>query len=402
MTSPVSLYLHIPFCQHKCLYCDFNTYAGLEQLIPEYLAALALEIAAWGAAAADPTRPVETVFFGGGTPSLLPARELGRLIAACRAAFGLAEGAEITAEANPTSFRQVDLDELRASGVNRISFGAQSFQPDLLAFLERLHGPDEIVSSVRLARRAGFENLSLDLIYGLPHQSLAQWTDDLDRALDLQTDHLSLYCLTIEKKTPLYHQVRRGLVPEPDPDLAADMFDLAVDRLATAGFRHYEISNWAQPGFEARHNLTYWRNLPYLGFGPGAHSCYGGWRFWNLDSPRAYIRLLKRGPAAPGQAADRTDRPDFAPAATRPLLSGEAVSPDLAAAETMILGLRLAEGVSRTDFRDRFGDDPVARWADVVSELTDLDLLVVEADAIRLADRAKFLANEVVCRFLEP
>lgn len=400
--TPRSLYLHIPFCQHKCLYCDFNTYAGLEHLIPEYLTALGREIAAWGAVAGDPAHPVETIFFGGGTPSLVPPAGLGGLVEACRVHFGLVELAEVTAEANPASFRQLDLAGLRSAGINRLSFGAQSFQPELLTFLERLHGPDEIGDSVRRARLAGFDNLSLDLIYGLPYQTLAQWADDLDRALDLGTDHLSLYCLTVEKKTPLFRQVQQGQVPEPDPDLAADMYDLAVERLAEAGFAHYEISNWARLGLpegpapEASHNLTYWRNQPYLGFGPGAHSSLGGWRFWNLDSPRAYLRVLNGG----GTREPAGERPPFAPPAVRPLLAGEAISPELTAAETMILGLRLAEGIDRAGFAARFGQDPLDRWAEVVAELVDWGLLTVSDETIRLIDRAWIVGNEVFCRFL--
>lgn len=399
LERPKGLYLHIPFCRHKCLYCDFNTYAGLEGLIPEYLVALRREIAAWGAVAKASDQPAETLFFGGGTPSLLPAGDLGGLVAACRAAFGLAEDAEVTTEANPASFRQVDLEALRATGINRISFGAQSFQPAILHFLERLHGPDEIGDSIRLARRAGFANLSLDLIYGLPYQSVDQWSDDLDRAIDLGTDHLSLYALTVEPKTPLYHQVQRGEVPEPDPDLAADMFELAAERLAVAGFDHYEISNWAKPGFAARHNLVYWRNEPYLGFGPGAHSCLGGWRFWNLNSPRAYVRILDQGGTAP-PGLPPGPRPAFAPPETRPLIAGEEISPGLAAAETMMLGLRLAEGIDRPAFRRRHGYDPADRWGAPIEELRGIGLLDVEPGRIRLTERARLLGNEVFCRFV--
>ncbi|RPI21747.1 MAG: radical SAM family heme chaperone HemW, partial [Chloroflexota bacterium] len=261
-----SLYLHIPFCRHRCSYCDFNTYAGIDRLIPDYVQAINREICLV-ASAVGVKLPIHTIFFGGGTPSLLPASDVESIISTIRAGFDLQPGTEITLEANPGTVSRPYLAALHSLGVNRLSLGMQSAQPEELRLLERQHDYQEVIQAVEWARKAGFDNVNLDLIYGIPYQTLEMWARTLNLALALRPDHLSMYALTLEHGTPMQHWVARGLLPDPDPDLAADMYELASERLDSAGFVQYEISNWARPNgsgepLACRHNLQYWRNLP--------------------------------------------------------------------------------------------------------------------------------------------
>ncbi len=270
-TPPLSLYLHIPFCQVRCAYCDFNTYAGLDDLMPAYADALVREIRAVGAAGARPA--VHTIFFGGGTPSLLPLEHYAAIFAALGERFDLTAGCEITLEANPGTVDAAYLAGLRGLGVNRLSFGVQSANAAELKLLDRLHTFDDVVAAVGMARAAGFDDtaygLNLDLIFALPHQTLALWQASVARALALRPEHLSLYALSLENGTPLRAWVYKGLLPMPDPDLAAEMYNYAADTLAAQGYEQYEISNWARAEiarpagyFACRHNLQYWRTWP--------------------------------------------------------------------------------------------------------------------------------------------
>src|SRR5512142_1518812 len=296
-----SLYLHIPFCKHRCAYCDFNTYAGQEDAIPAYVEALRREIEYVGAAAPGDVA-VHTVFFGGGTPSLLSAAQFSVLLDAIRACFRLDEGAEVTIEANPGTVTKAGLSELRQAGINRISFGAQSANGEELRMLERAHSFLEVMEAVTSARSAGFDNLSLDLIYGLPAQQLATWQTTVRRVLDLRPEHLSAYALTLEHGTPFGRWSSRGLMSAPDPDAAADMYEWASDAFAAVGYEQYEISNWArnvqpmrgslEPALACRHNLQYWRALPYLGLGAGAHGYANGYRYSNVLRIKTYIERL--------------------------------------------------------------------------------------------------------------
>lgn len=378
---PLSLYLHVPFCDVKCGYCDFNSYAGLESLVPAYTEALLEEIRRWSPHVRG--YAVHTVFFGGGTPSLLPLHELERILAALRDAFALIPDPEVSLEANPGTVDEPYLRGLRALGVNRLSLGVQSFHDDELAALDRIHTAAEAEAAFRAARAAGFDNVNLDLIFGLPGQTLERWAANVRRALALRPEHLSLYALTVEEGTPLAAQVRRGAVPAPDPDLQADMYELADGLLTEHGYVQYEISNWSLPGRRCRHNLTYWENRPYLGLGPGAHSCFGGRRFAVVRSPRAYIRAL----AAGGNGMPQVEWE-------------EPLDPATEMAETMLLGLRLADGVSLTAFRDRFGVALLDVYADAVRELTDLGVLALAGGRLRLTASGRLLANEAFLRFL--
>ena len=424
----LSLYIHIPFCQTKCPYCDFNTYQGLESLLPPYLTALAAELTLWGRVLTRP--PVNTIFFGGGTPSYLPPAAVGDILAAVQTAFQLQPAAEITLEANPGDLTAERAKLLMQQGVNRLSIGIQSLDNRLLALLGRRHNAAQAIAAVHTAQDAGLTNINLDLMYGLPRQSAAQWQDTLRQLTALNPAHISLYCLTLEEGTPLRRRVEQGQLPTPDPDLAADQYHYARELLAARGYRHYEISNWSRPGQDCRHNLAYWQNLPYLGVGPGAHSSLGGWRFWNQDSPRGYIAAVREWaekappplPPAAAAAAGLTVTGGLtatgatggltATAATggltadwlqqaAPIGGYEQIGPELAAAETMFLGLRLLDGLDLTAASTRLGIDLAAKYQTPIAELLDLGLLEQQNHRLRLTGDAYLIANQVFTRFME-
>jgi len=393
MFGSTSVYLHIPFCTHRCSYCDFNTYAGMEAHRPVYVQALCREIEL--VSEASPVKlPVHTVFFGGGTPSLLLAEELDRILATLHSAFDVHPQAEISLEANPGTLDPEKLRSMRILGVNRLSMGMQSAHPDDLRLLEREHDTSDVVQSVKWARQAGFDNLSLDLMFGLPSQNMDRWKSTLDFAVDLGVEHLSLYALTLEHGTPFQHWTDRGLIPAADPDLAADMYEWASDRLETAGFDQYEISNWAKMDGDGKaciHNLQYWRNLPYLGFGAGAHGYAGGMRTANVLGIWPYIQRCLDG--------QRRDFP-LSPATANAVI----VDRDSELEETMMTGLRLTgEGVSQVIFMDRFGETLTEVFGKEIRILTDLQLLEwagEDGDRLRLTRRGRLLGNQVFVRFI--
>jgi len=392
MDEPLSLYVHIPFCRSKCAYCDFNSYAGQEALIPAYVGALLQEAAAWSGVCAS--RTVATVYFGGGTPSLLPFAEMERLIEGLRQRFAVAPEAEVSLEANPESVDLAYLQGLRTLGVNRLSLGVQSFDEEDLRFLGRIHTAAEAAAAYDAARRAGFADVGLDLIFGLPEQRPSRWRRSLERALRLGPEHLSLYALTVEEGTPLARAMSEGKVQEPDEDAQAAMYTESEERLEAAGYEHYEISNWARPGHRCRHNLTYWETRPYLGLGAGAHSYLGGCRFANTPLPKEYIELVQAsGPPEEGRGGlDLSRMPQ--------VTSLERLDVQTEMADTVILGLRLAEGISLDGFRERFGVGLEGRYAQEISELTTLGLLEVSGGRLRLTRRGRLLANEAFLRFL--
>ena len=391
----ISLYIHIPFCETKCPYCDFNTYAGIEPLIPEYVDALIEEARFWGDTLSRRHSPaVSTVFFGGGTPSYLPLGDIARILDEVRSSFRLAPTAEITLESNPGDIAAGRVEAWLKAGVNRLSIGVQSLDDDLLRLLGRRHTAQEALDAYKAARNGGFASINLDLMYGLPYQTLDQWRATLVKALEDGPEHISMYSLTLEEGTPLEASVRQGKVPYPDPDLGADMYQLAGKLGGDAGYNHYEISNWALPSHECLHNLTYWRNQPYLGIGPGAHSYLNGYRFSNLRSPRRYIQL-----------AGALTSAKVYPAALQEyglLDMVEAIDERLEMAETMMLGLRLSEGVSQGAFLRRFGVSLVETYGPQINELLGLELLTWQEDRLVLTSRGKLLGNEVFQRFLFP
>ena len=371
---PLGLYLHIPFCASRCQYCDFVTWAGKDHLIPAYLKALAREIEGFRGVMA------KTIFFGGGTPSLLKAEEIGGLLKAIEGSFRVLPGAEISVEANPADGGPDYFKALVGRGVNRLSLGAQSFDDGELRLLGRRHRAGDIARTFDRAREAGLENISLDLIYGLPGQALEAFRRSLESALGLGPEHLSLYALSLEEATPLEKTVSRGELPDPDPDEQADMYLLAERLLGEAGYRHYELSNWARPGRECRHNIIYWENGPYLGLGAGAHSCLRGVRSARVASIEDYIHKVEAGES--------------------PVAESEELGPELQRAETMFLGLRLVDGIDNAAFARRFGGPPRSFFGPQIEELVGLGLLEERAGRLRLTPRGRLLANQVFCRFL--
>jgi oxygen-independent coproporphyrinogen-3 oxidase len=336
------VYIHVPYCRVRCGYCDFNTYTASELGIPgssgdasrdryadQVLAELSFGTAALRRSGV-PDRPASTVFFGGGTPTLLPAGDLARMLRGVKGEWGIAEGAEVTTEANPDSVDEAYLSELADAGFTRVSFGMQSAVPHVLATLDRTHSPERVPQVVRWARAAGMQ-VSLDLIYGTPGESLADWRSSLDTALACEPDHLSAYALIVEPGTKLAARIRRGEAAAPDDDLHAEMYETADRRLSAAGFKWYEISNWSRATgtdgapTRSRHNLAYWRGADWWGAGPGAHSHVGGTRWWNVKHPRAYAERISSG---------------VSPAHAREVLDAESRR-----AERVLLETRIAEGL---------------------------------------------------------
>ncbi|MGB7539989.1 MAG: radical SAM family heme chaperone HemW [Anaerolineales bacterium] len=404
--EPYGVYLHIPFCLRRCGYCDFFSTEGMGKRIPAYIRALTREIESAGGAGGTPF--VDSVFFGGGTPSLLAPRSAGRLLDGIRKSFRLDPEAEITLEANPGT---VDRDRLKAfhgTGINRLSLGVQSADDGELRMLGRVHLYAEAERTYRDARRAGFADINLDFIFGLPGQSVTSWTRTLGRALALAPEHLSLYALTLERGTELARAVRRGALPAPDADAAADMYERAEEMLAAAGYRHYEISNWARdaatvpdpgrgnrlaaffPAYACRQNLRYWLNRPYLGFGAGAHGCAAGKRYANICSVEKYIERMRTGNAR---------RFPLTPAASRS--ANQTREEELR--ETMWLGLRLTEaGVDREAYRIRFGEDYYDRFRKEIDSSIAGGLLewTRNGEALRLTPRGRLLGNQVFQLFV--
>jgi oxygen-independent coproporphyrinogen-3 oxidase len=404
-----SLYIHVPFCSHRCAYCDFNTYAGQEDSIPAYVDALRREIELVGCATSEKV-PVHTVFFGGGTPNLLSPAQFKTILDSVRCNFDLGDDAEVTTEANPGTVSYGALAELRSVGLNRISFGAQSANAEELKLLERTHSFLEVMQAVESARRAGFSNLNLDLIYGLPEQQLEIWKTTVQRVLDLHPEHISAYALTLEHGTPFGRWSARGLLPSPDADTAAEMYEWAANTFEAAGYQQYEISNWARsvggaaltpagqalgtadrPTYACRHNLQYWKCGPYLGFGAGAHGYAGGYRYSNALRIKTYIARLQDG----GVKAF-----PMSPATVDQHL--QSTQDDMS--EFMIMGLRLTrEGISPEDFQERFQFELTDVYAREVEELIGLGLLEwrhAAPQTLRLTERAKLLGNQVFVRFV--
>ncbi|WP_292832005.1 radical SAM family heme chaperone HemW [Microbacterium sp.] len=370
------VYLHVPFCRVRCGYCDFNTYTATElrgarqdTYADEVLREISLSRQVLSRAGA--LRAARTVFFGGGTPTLLPPGDLARMLGGVRDTFGLEPEAEITVEANPDTVTDAGAKALAAAGVTRLSIGMQSAVPHVLAALDRTHDPDGVETAVASARAAGLA-VSLDLIYGAPGESLADWRVSLESAIALHPDHISAYALIVEEGTKLARQIRRGEVQEPSDDLQADMYELADELLAAAGFHWYEVSNWAtEPAHRSRHNLAYWRGEDWWGYGPGAHSHVGGLRWWNVRHPAAYAQRLVAG-ESPGAGRERPD------AAARQL-------------ESVLLRSRIADGLAVSELT-REGREAIAGLIG--------DGLVDGAAAVRgrivLTLRGRLLADAVV------
>lgn len=386
-TSPsVGLYIHIPFCTSKCTYCTFNSFPDLEHLHSRYVRALCLDMQ--GIAKAIGAHRVDTVYVGGGTPTVLQPLHLRTLLSNCRVAFNVADDAEITVEANPGTVDLEKLEVLLELGVNRLSVGVQSLLDDELKLLGRIHCAAEARAAIGLARRAGFENINVDLIYGLPGRRTRDWQTTLEQAISLSPEHFSLYALCVDTDTPLGQRIGQGLLPRPEDDVAAQMYSFSVRRLARAGYEQYELSNWAatRPArsplpthFRCRHNLKYWQREPYIGIGAGAHSFRCDQRWSSLSDPEAYCEALEQG--------------------LSPIEHCQTIGPIEGMAETVILGLRLSGGVTFAEFERRHGCDLRGVYADEILETQQAGLLTVTAEGIGLTTRGRLLGNQVFVRF---
>ncbi len=376
-SQTAGVYVHIPFCVKKCGYCDFNAYSGYRDATKvKYVDALCREIAG----RSEPLTQVPTIFFGGGTPTTLSASDLSRILETVQRSFAVDADAEISLEANPSDATQEYLAELRQSGFNRISFGVQTFNDRLLKSIDRIHSADDARTAVAAAKAAGFGNLSIDLMFGLPRQTLADWDRSLDAAFALDVPHLSMYGLIVEEGTVFWAKKERGKLPLPSEKIEAAMFGRAIERAIPAGYGRYEVSNYARPGFESRHNQIYWRNEDYFGFGAGAASY------------RAGIRSLNE--RLPGRFADRVNADGTATVEQEELTDTEAMG------ETMMVGLRMASGIDLNLFADRFGVRAEAHFASQIADLQTSGLLEVTDGYLRLTERGLFLASEVMMRFL--
>jgi oxygen-independent coproporphyrinogen III oxidase len=371
----LGLYVHIPFCAAICNYCNFNRGLFEAGLKDRYVGALLQEIARRGDGS-----PADTIFFGGGTPSLLEPAEVAAIVSSCRGAFALAPDAEITLEANPETVSLERLRGVRDAGVNRLSFGVQSFRDDELQRLSRLHSASRAADAFHAAREAGFDNISLDLMMWLPQQTVGQWLESVDALISLGPEHASMYLLEIYPNAPLRDTMARShwsLAPDDD---AADMYLSGLDRMDNAGYVQYEISNVARPGRESRHNLKYWRDGEWLGFGCGAHSARGGIRWKNLSSTEEYISTVARG----GQLS----------AERRELSGGERFE------EAVFMGLRLAEGIDLRSVKQRYGVDVWEEFGGELQPFVDQRLLIYDGDRLRLTRAGMLLAHEVMTVFI--
>lgn len=375
------LYIHIPFCIRKCYYCDFVSYPGSPpETRQAYLAALEQEMALYRQLLPVQDLQLETLYLGGGTPTCLSTQELRRVLQASRLFFHWLPGIEVTVEANPGTIDREKMEMLKEEGVNRLSVGAQSFHPAELRRMGRIHGVDEIRDTVRLARESGINNISLDLIYGLPEQTLKDWQQTLEEALALAPEHLSAYGLNIEPGTPWGDMETAGRLAPAGEDTARAMYDEVRNRCAGRGYQHYEISNFAKPGYECRHNLRYWLMEPYLGLGAAASSCYRSRRWTNVHDLNDYTTLVSRGqaPVAEEIYLDRQSR----------------------MAETVFLGLRTLKGVSLAAFQAEFGAALTEIFPAEVEKLLKEKLVIIEDEHLRLTSFGLPVANLVFHEFI--
>lgn len=371
-------YLHIPFCEHICFYCDFNKVFLEGQPVDEYVDALIKEMQL--SKQLHPKEEISTFYIGGGTPTTLNERQLEKLLDGIRSIYTLPKGSEFTMEANPESVSFEKLKIMRNYGVNRLSMGVQSFNNDILKKIGRIHTAEQVYTSVADARRAGFENMTIDLIFRLPNQTMADFEESLKKALALDLPHYSIYALILENKTVFYNLMRQGKLPLPSEDTEADMYALAIETMSKNGRNQYEISNFALPGYESQHNLTYWKNESYFGFGAGAHGYIDGIRYHNHGPIQQYLAPLREN--------------------SLPIIRQQQLSKTEQMEEEMILGLRTMAGVSQQHFADKFQIPLLDQYAAVISDLVAEGLLVIDGDWIRLSPRGVFLGNEVFRSFL--
>lgn len=381
---PVAIYVHIPFCAKHCAYCDFNTYVERAQspLVQATVAAIQRDIerAAQDLTAGGASIVVPTIFFGGGTPTFLQGEQLAAILHTIRDNFAVAPDAEISSEANPGSSDATKFAAMRAAGFNRLSIGVQSFDDGLLIALDRFHTAGEAERALQAARDAGFTNLNLDLMFGLPKQNLPLWEASLERALSFGSEHLSLYALTLEPGTRFERLDAGGKLDLPDEDVELTMYERSIALLTAVGLEHYEVSNFARPGCRSQHNQVYWRNEEYLGIGPGAVSYLDGRRWKRERLPARYNAKIEAGA-------------DLA-------VESECLEPEGTLGETMMLGLRLRDGLPLATIRARFGIEPLTHFAVQIARLQSEGLLTLHADTLRLTHRGLLFANDALGVFL--
>ncbi|HMF56470.1 MAG TPA: radical SAM family heme chaperone HemW [Pyrinomonadaceae bacterium] len=373
------IYIHIPFCLSRCSYCDFATGMYEGALAERYVSAVVQEIASFSISKIS--SDVDTVYFGGGTPSLLAPVQVERILEAVHNRFHVTQDAEVTMEMNPGGLALEVLKNFRALGINRASFGAQTFDDDELKRLGRRHNAEDVRVTIRLLREAGFNNVSFDLIAGLPVQTLEAWERNLDEALALRPEHLSLYLLEVHEGTPLADQIRRGAQPFPDEDLAGEMYELMLDKTTAVGYEHYEISNFCQPGHHSRHNTKYWAGAPVFGFGSSAHSFDGERTRWANERDAArYTRMIEEGQSTVVEVVELDERN--------------------LRAESVFLGLRLLRGIDLKDYRARFGADLREEYEEDLTRLREAGLIEFDDDFMRLTRHGALLSNEVFATFV--
>lgn len=372
------VYIHIPFCVKKCNYCDFPSYPGLEGIFHDYANAVRTEMERlaqeYGKLCAD------TVFIGGGTPSLLPVQDLSLILNGLYQSFSISKDAEITLEANPGTISREKAKSWKDLGINRISIGLQAAQDHLLQAMGRIHTLEMFLESIQFVKEYGFNSINADIIFGLPGQTMADWMETVNLVLQAGVCHISAYGLQIEEGTVWYKLYEEGKLPVLDEDLEREMYHWAVDRLKNAGFRHYEVSNFARPGFESRHNLKYWTGRPYVGIGAAAHSFIRNTRVANTGKPVEYIQKIGEN--------------------ISPRTSCEFITPEGELSERFFLGLRLIEGVSLTGLKAEFGTQAVERYSDTIRKLESKGLVTVTDDMLRLTARGLDYANQVWMEFL--
>lgn len=368
------LYIHIPFCKAKCLYCDFNSFAGREECMAPYFCALDREVEAWSKKLSGKT--FDTVYFGGGTPSYAGADFLCGVIASLKNKFDIDKNAEITVECNPGTIGSDGFETLRQGGANRLSIGLQSTDNKMLRKLGRIHTAEDFKTCFDAARHAGFDNISLDLMYGLPDMTMEDWKRTLEKALAFDAEHISVYALKVEEGTP-FSKMKLVL---PNDDLTADMYERAVEVFRSAGYKRYEISNFAKKGFESRHNQKYWRLDDFLGLGAGAYSCIDGVRFSNEPDISAYI--------------EKTEQTGFS------VCEEETLSLDEQMSEFVFLGLRCEDGISILEFEKRFDRSILDVFGEPIKKYTNYGFLVLEGDNLRFSDKGFFVSNQILADFV--
>jgi len=386
------IYIHIPFCERKCTYCNFNTTDFFETLAARYIDAVAREVSYWGERLERENGKrdqIDTIFFGGGTPSIVEAEQLALLTRRCAEAFEVSPDSEVTIEINPATFSREKVEGWLAAGINRASVGVQSFIDRELLSLSRTHSSGDARRTIALLREAGLNNISLDLIAGLPEQSLGDWEYNLHEAISIRPEHLSLYLLEVKEGTQLHGQIKRGTTPRPDDDLAAEMYRMICDATGAAGYEQYEISNFAlgiqlppasERSYRSEHNLKYWTGATFYGVGCGAHSYDGLARWVNVLQAEAYIEQVN----STGHA----------------IRERNTLSPTDRAAEALFMGLRLSEGINLKAFQSEYGIDVVDRYRDDLPRLADAGLVKVEGGRLTLTPAGRLLSNEVFVSFV--